>query len=236
MINFDINYVETYTIGDAWREVMWLCKKNGIKYQIASSKYNINDYGSYVGEYRLQLPYVMVKIKEPWIRPLSPIMPPSCPFQPTDDEKIDAYFANYLMNPILEDNEIYRYSTYIAYQINEVISKLISAKGKTNQSTISVGGNESIWQKDPPCLRLISFKAIDGILRMTVFFRSWDLVSGFPENLGGLQLLKEYVLSMVNDNLSTQLIDGEIIAMSDGLHIYNQYDYLVDLLNFNTGL
>ena len=235
MINFDINYVETYTIGDAWREVMWLCKKNGIKYQIASSKYNINDYGSYVGEYRLQLPYVMVKIKEPWIRPLSPIMPPSCPFQPTD-EKIDAYFANYLMNPILEDNEIYRYSTYIAYQINEVISKLISAKGKTNQSTISVGGNESIWQKDPPCLRLISFKAIDGILRMTVFFRSWDLVSGFPENLGGLQLLKEYVLSMVNDNLSTQLIDGEIIAMSDGLHIYNQYDYLVDLLNFNTGL
>ena len=43
---------------------------------------------------------------------------------------------------------------------------------------------------------------------------------GFPANLGGIQLLKEYI----KDEIGIE--DGEMIATSKGLHIY---DYTFDL-------
>jgi len=65
-----------------------------------------------------------------------------------------------------------------------------------------------------------------------VFFRSWDLICGFPENLSGIQLLKEYVLDIVNEQLveDDKLIDYEMYAYSDGLHIYSQYFDIVKSL------
>jgi thymidylate synthase len=60
-----------------------------------------------------------------------------------------------------------------------------------------------------------------------VLFRSWDIVSGFPQNMGGLQILKEYILS----HLTFPCSDGKLIAYSDGAHIYEQYFDLVNLLN-----
>ena len=80
---------------------------------------------------------------------------------------------------------------------------------------------------DPPCLRVITFKVVRGLLQMSLFFRSWDLFAGLPENLGGLQLLKEYVLAQ----LDFEVQDGPIVAYSDGLHIYEQYFGLVNALN-----
>jgi thymidylate synthase len=62
---------------------------------------------------------------------------------------------------------------------------------------------------------------------MGLFFRSWDLFTGLPENLGGLQLLKEYVLAQ----LEFQVQDGPIVAFSDGLHLYEMYFNLVNVLN-----
>lgn len=225
MIDFDNNTVVGTTIGDAWRLALWLCYKKGYVYEINSAK-NGEEFGSYIGQKRIQLPFFMGRIKMPWIRPLAPIMPPNYP-PPTDDDKIGQYFAEYLMNPVLQKNEQYRYSSFIAPQISTVIRHLVDANGKTNQAAISVGDISCIDMQDPPCLRLISFKAIDGILRASVFFRSWDLVSGFPENLGGIQLLKEYVLEFVNDGLREKgvepLKDGELFTYSDGLHIYDHY-------------
>ena len=40
-----------------------------------------------------------------------------------------------------------------------------------------------------PCLRGIDTAIKDGVLHMSVTFRSWDLFSGFPENMGGITLL-----------------------------------------------
>ena len=64
---------------------------------------------------------------------------------------------------------------------------------------------------------------------MCLYFRSWDMYAGFPENLGGLQLLKEYALSYLEDFFP--VVDGEIIAFSDGLHLYEQYFDLANKLN-----
>ena len=54
----------------------------------------------------------------------------------------------------------------------------------------------------------------DNRLNFIVYFRSWDLWAGFPSNLAAIQLLKEYMASEIGVG------DGEIIAMSKGLHIY----------------
>lgn len=222
MIDERTNYVKSYSIGDAWREVMWLCVKGGYDFVVTS--------GSYVGQIRKQLENVQVVITNPGLRPLAPIMPEGSSIPPpTSDEKIEEeYFPNYLMNPCLGPNEEYRYSTWIVPQIDEVIRKLREYGEGTNQATISVGDKDSIFLSDPPCLRLLDFKVVKGKLNLSVYFRSWDLFSGFPENLGGLQLLKECVLSQIERG---EIEDGQIIAYSAGLHLYDQYFDLVNALN-----
>ena len=71
-----------------------------------------------------------------------------------------------------------------------------------------------IYLADPPCLRLIDTRIRNGKLHFILYFRSWDLWGGFPSNLGGLQLVKQYMA----DEIGVE--DGEIIAVSKGLHLY----------------
>jgi len=47
-----------------------------------------------------------------------------------------------------------------------------------------------------------------------VYFRSWDLWAGFPSNLAAIQLLKEYMADEIG------VADGELVAMSKGMHLY----------------
>lgn len=69
-----------------------------------------------------------------------------------------------------------------------------------------------------PCLRGIDFKIVDNILITTVYFRSWDLVGGFPENLGGITLLSEFVAASLGD-----VEAGPLAFCSKGLHVYDFY-------------
>ena len=217
MINFETNYVDAYTINDAWREVMLLCVKNGYDYLIES--------GSYTGQVRRQLPNVTIIIRAPGTRPLAPILPPAIP-PPTDEDKVYAYFAKYIAEDVLEPNEEYTYGSFIKPQLPKIIEFLNRSHGNTNQACICVGDKNSPYLDHAPCLRTIDFKVYDGKLTMNVYFRSWDLFAGMPENLGGLQLLKEYVLG----EMEFPVEDGKIIAFSPGLHLYDQYFDLVDVL------
>jgi len=210
------NYVEGARIDDAWRDAMWLCVKKGYDY--------IVERGSYEGQIRRQLPNITIKITEPGKLPLGPIMPPNIP-APTTDESIARYFHNSLMNPEIAPNQQYTYGSFIVPQLPRIIEMLVEAKGNTNQATISIGDRGSVYLADPPCLRVINFKVADGRLSMSVVFRSWDLIAGLPENLGGLQLLKEYVGAYL------PFKDGDLIAFSDGLHIYEQYFEIANMLN-----
>ena len=119
------------------------------------------------------------------------------------------------------------------------IIKCISADGK----------------KDPPCLRLIDFKVIPiecqhnemclsfdncklGLpckngyiftLTVSVYFRSWDLWGGLPVNLGGIELLKQYVCQ------ETGLKNGPMYAYSAGLHVYGIYKDIVAIRTMKDG-
>lgn len=217
------NIIKTATIDQAWREAMSLCVQEGYDFVVKG--------GSYQGQIRKQLEYITVVIDQPSIRPLAPILPPGIP-GPTSDEKIENYFLNYLMKPDKSDNEEYTYGEFIHYQLPHIVALLINSNGNTNQATICIGSKQTTFLPDPPCLRSISFKIVNNQLNMTVYFRSWDLYAGFPENLGGLQNLKEYVLEYLADSIP-EIQDGKIIAFSDGLHLYEQYFSIVDCLNVN---
>jgi thymidylate synthase len=86
---------------------------------------------------------------------------------------------------------------------------------RNNQMVLQVAHPSDILLKDPPCLRQIDTRLQDGKLNFFVYFRSWDLWNGFPANLGGIQLLKEYIVSCIG------VEDGDIIATSKGLHLYD---------------
>jgi len=86
---------------------------------------------------------------------------------------------------------------------------------RNNQMIIQVAKPDDMLLQDPPCLRHIDTRIQDGKLHFYPYFRSWDLYSGFPANLGGIQLMKEYVADSIG------IEDGEIIASSKGLHIYD---------------
>lgn len=223
MINENCLFVHAPTIDSAWRESMWLCVRKGYDFLVKG--------GSYVGQIRKQLEHVTIVIDRPGTRPLEPILPPGLP-APTSEEKIISYFSRYLISHELAANEVYTYGQFIQGQLRRIVELLISSSGNTNQATICIGNERTTFLDDPPCLRSISFKVVDGRLNMTVYFRSWDLYAGLPENLSGLQLLKEYVLDMVTDG-GVDAVDGKIIAFSDGLHLYEQYFPIIDQLNID---
>lgn len=91
---------------------------------------------------------------------------------------------------------------------------------RNNQMILQVGQPDDMLLIDPPCLRHIDTRIQDGKLHFYPYFRSWDLWGGLPANLAGIQMLKEYCAAEIG------VEDGEIIASSKGLHIY---DYSFDL-------
>lgn len=86
---------------------------------------------------------------------------------------------------------------------------------RNNQMIMQVGQPNDMMLLDPPCLRHIDTRIQDGQLHFIPYFRSWDLFGGFPANLAAIELMKQYCAEMIGvDN-------GEIIASSKGLHIYD---------------
>jgi thymidylate synthase len=211
-------FVKATTIDDAWFQCIRavVVEPGGYEYRITR--------GSYEGQRRKELDLVTVQITHPGTRPLAPQVPPNCGFSPpTDDQAIEAYCMRYLMSDIKEDNEQYTYGEFLAPQIPKVI-ELFKKNGEgTNQACMNIGDKNSIDLEDPPCLRIVDVRLRYGRLHFILYFRSWDLFAGFPQNLGGLQLLKEYMA----DEIGVE--DGEIIAISKGLHLYDHFWPLADL-------
>lgn len=100
-------------------------------------------------------------------------------------------------------------------QIDEVIRKYKEGGHGQNQCTMEIAMPSDIKLGDPPCMRLVDTMILDGKLNFYPYFRSWDLWGGFPANLAGLQMLKEYMAAEIG------VEDGEIIASSKGLHLYD---------------
>ena len=194
----------------AWYSTCKLCMETGNKYTI--------ERGSCVGQERTQLGNLAFVITDPWQRPFGV---EHAGLAVSDDATVNKYFAEYLMSDTLKKNEQYTYGNRISNYIS-AIGDMLRDTPNTNQATLEVGRPEDILLPDPPCLRVLSWKIINGYLQLTSYWRSWDLFSGLPINLGGLQLLNELVAEWA------ECEPGGMFCVSDGAHVYDHnYNMLV---------
>jgi thymidylate synthase len=213
----ELVFIEARDLPDAWFQCVYNILEKGRTYLI--------DRGSYEGQKRLEFDYVTVHVKFPGTRPLLPDIPPALGIpNPVADDYLDQYLP-YLMTSEKREGEEYTYGEYLEHQISEVIRMYREDGHGTNQAYMTVGNPESIYLNDPPCLRGIDTRIKENRLHFVVYFRSWDLWNGFPANLGAIQLLKEYMAESIGVG------DGEMIAASKGLHLY---DYIWDLAKLRT--
>ncbi|UCD53938.1 MAG: thymidylate synthase [Dehalococcoidia bacterium] len=199
-----ISILEARDLSEGWFLCLREILAQGREYKI--------ERGSYVGERRKELEFIVLQIKKPGIRPLIPDVPQGVP-PPTTMEYIESYLP-YLMTAHKAEGEQYTYGQYLETQIAEVIRMYKEDGYNTNQAFMAVGDNKSIFLSDPPCLRAIDTRILNNKLNFVVYFRSWDLWAGFPSNLAAIQLLKEYM----GEEIGVE--DGGIVAVSKGMHIY----------------
>ena len=199
-----ISLIEARDLSEAWFLCLRKTLTEGCEYKI--------ERGSYAGQHRKELDFVVVQISNPGTRPLIPDVPQGVP-PPTSMEYIESYLP-YLMTAHRAEGEQYTYGQYLESQIPEVIRMYKKDGHNTNQAFMAVGDSRSILLEDPPCLRAIDTRIRNNVLSFIVYFRSWDLWAGFPSNLAAIQLLKEYMAGEIG------VADGELIASSKGLHLY----------------
>jgi len=206
----EISVVEARDLCEAWFLCLGKTLDEGYEYRI--------ERGSYAGQRRKELDFVVVKIQYPSTKPLVPDVPQGVP-PPSTMEYVESYLP-YLMTAHKAEEEQYTYGQYLEKQVAEVIRMYRQDGHNTNQAFMAVGDSQSIYLADPPCLRAIDTRIRDNTLHFVIYFRSWDLWAGFPSNLAAIQLLKEYMAGEIG------VADGEIIAASKGLHLY---EYAWDL-------
>jgi thymidylate synthase len=236
---FEPVHIDAFDLDDAWFQCLSAILDHGHVYTITR--------GSYEGQKRLEFDFVTIRVKKPGHQ-IIPIIPEGMSIPaPTDMEYIQGYLS-YLLTGAKTETEDYTYGERLVdpkvrfkdvvdgkemikemplevNQIEEVI-KMYKEKGHgTNQATMEIGMPSDIKLVDPPCLRIIDTRVRYGKLNFILYFRSWDLWGGFPSNLGGLQLVKQYMAEEIG------VADGEIIAVSKGLHLY---DYVWDLAKLRT--
>jgi thymidylate synthase len=200
----NISVIKARDLAEAWFLCLAKTLDKGYEYKI--------DRGSYAGQRRKELDMVVVQVEYPGTRPLIPDVPQGVP-PPSTMEYIESYLP-YLMTAHKKEGEQYTYGQFLEKQIAKVTAMYKKDGFNTNQAYMAVGNEDSIDLPDPPCLRMIDTRVREGKLNFIVYFRSWDLWAGFPSNLAAIQLLKEYMAGEIGVD------DGELVAMSKGLHLY----------------
>ncbi len=201
-----VTYVEAFDLTDAWFALLGRVLEQGREYVV--------DQGSFVGRRRMELDFLTLRVTKPGHRPLIPQMPRGVGIPPpTSMEYVEEYYHSYFVGSDKQPGEEYTYGRYIHEQLLPLLDKYRQGPN-TNQACMTIGDVSSILLDHPPCLRLIDTRVQDGNLHFVVYYRSWDLWSGFPVNMAATQLLKEEIAAAL------EVADGEILALSKGLHLW----------------
>jgi len=129
-----------------------------------------------------------------------------------------------------KSNDHDEHFNYFINQI-ELINWLYNNKGhRNNQTVLQIAHPTDMLLQDPPCLRQIQCRVQNGKLHFFVYFRSWDLWNGFSANLCGIEILKQYMSTMIG------VKNGEIIATSGGLHVYDYAFSLAKVLRMRNDI
>jgi len=211
--------IKAKTLPEVWFQCVRRVLQTGYSYII--------DSGSFAGQERVEFDMVSLQVEYPGSRPFVPDVPQGIPPPSTTDYVELDYFPSYLFGSKPKQGEIYTYGQFIEPQLKHIIQKLKDKGFNDNQTYIRIGNDETDYSSDPPCLRGIDIRVRYGKVHFVVYFRSWDLWAGFPSNLAGLQLLKEYTANELGVD------DGELFAFSKGLHLYG---YSLELARQVVGL
>lgn len=158
--------VNAKTIADAWFQIIYNIFEHSYRQDVQRGSFEKE-------QYRLQYPGLAISIEYPW-DDMIPVIPAGLGIPaPTTRDYVDEYFERYIMDPLLAENETYKYSSRIHHpmpkggtQFDRVISMLRETP-KTNQAVIEIGSPEdhdvclgNDGKNDPPCARLLDLKAI----------------------------------------------------------------------------
>jgi len=230
-------HIDARDLPDAWFQSVYSCLDHGTKHVI--------DSGSFAGQQRLEIDYITINIKQPgfpYDRLSNDDLTPKLPAHynvpnPVTEGYIDEYL-HYLMSGDIKPGEQYTYgqrlwaavrglpnysldkNREVLNQVARVIWVYKNRGHRNNQMVLQVAQPFDLLLSDPPCLRQIDTRIQDNKLHFFIYFRSWDLWNGMPSNLPVIQILKEYMAQEIG------VEDGEIIAASKGLHLY---DYAWDI-------
>lgn len=81
--------------------------------------------------------------------------------------------------------------------------------------------DDETGRRTSPCLRGLDFRVVDNCLLTNVIYRSWDLVGGWPTNMGGFTILNEYVADAIG------VEPGPLSFSCKSLHAYDHtYEYV----------
>jgi len=223
-------FIGARDLSDAWFQCIYRIFENDSVHEYEVEK------GSFEGVRRREFDLVVIDIAYPGTRPLIPDIPHELGIpQPTTMEYVEDYLQ-YLMTDRKRENEVYTYGerltnpkvsiegrelSFGVNPVEEVIRMYRNGHG-TNQAIMEVGMPQDILLPDPPCLRLIDTRVMEGRMHFVLYFRSWDLWAGFPSNLAAIQLLKEYMCQEIG------VEDGTMVAVSKGLHLY-EYSFTLAL-------
>ncbi len=136
----NISVIEARDLSEAWFLCLGKTLIDGREYKI--------ERGSYSGQLRKELDFVVVQVRYPGTRPLVPDVPPGVP-PPTSMEYIESYLP-YLMMAHKAEGEQYTYGQYLEKQIPEVIRMYKEDGYNTNQAFMAVGDEQSISLSDLP--------------------------------------------------------------------------------------
>ena len=216
----NIIYISATTLPDAWYQALYKCIEEGREFLINK--------GSYKGQKRLEFDYITIRIKKPYVQPLLPDIPAQ--YNIPNPVALDyiAEYLPYLMTDIKQTGEDYTYGERIASQIQTVVDMYKNHGHRNNQMVIQIAKPSDIQLSDPPCLRHIDTRIQDNCLHFFPYFRSWDLWGGFPANLAAIELMKQYMASEIG------VENGEIIASSKGLHLYDYTWKLAEIIRGKT--
>lgn len=168
-------------------------------------------------------------------------------------DEIEHYFHHYVLNPHgPQPNEHYNYSEWL-YPLAELAIDYYSEKGFGNAHAVLRVGDPFCFRdyfkpiKDEctrpttPCLLGIDTRIVEGnpfrvssglandqeipqyFLVFYVTYRSWDLFGGFLTNMGGFQLLKEYMADMITMQSGQRVQPGPSIVSCKDLHLYGHH-------------
>lgn len=194
--------ISAFDIPDAWAQVLEKIFDSGDEFQV--------EFGSEITSTKKIA--MGMEISHPETRPL---VHQDSPFAM---RYIEQYALEYLFIGEKHEREDYTYGERLRKpidQIQRVIDRYKNYKGD-RQNTMVIRQPQDMDIKHPPCLTVLDTEIFDDKLQFIVYFRSWDAYGGFPANVAGLQLLKEYMA----DEIGVE--PGKTLAFAKNIHLYER--------------